>query len=676
MPPPAEFQSSPALQRRQLAQSQSSSAVSHSHHGGGQQHQQQHQLQQSRSTSAVAQQSSSSSVQQSFRQESFSRQQSSSSSFSNVTVQHKQVVDSPSPKAVAPALPAPRLPPTEPAKIATSTAAEADVLIEELMEEAKNDPSFGVLTRLSSRPGSPPAPDTEAAERGPPGGGVQVLPSIHQERADSRGPYPFIPRPFRSGADMIIRDRSEEPLDAGSRMSRTPDRHVMPSRPYRTATDFRIEDTGAKAAAYKRSQSADGRFGRNGSFSASDPKTSSFQRTPSTDNFTGEMMREVVTDVKNRSVKDLVSQLESSTKSQSDNAYIRKWGCDMISHEPRKKNVTLRWERKDMVDPQFASRLQNQYSDYGGSRNSSRARNLSEGSLSREDSPTYRSGDNSRFQMADYTADMEDLITDREHTEQDISLAAQVVEDVTDMSGSSPSKVVMWPPTTADESKAVAVNSYSNQGSDSRAQGQATVTNKTVMTGSQMAMTSSVMQMSSCEMSGTSVTERSYQVTEPVLPAVTPSAKGFIVSEAENLVKKRKNKKYMKKDKVEEMNLKNSLKCQSNNTNNSRSGPSKFARDSLIELDNQIQDIQTGFEAELESLIGQSRSSEGSVILTLSSLDIYKGIQKRKSEGFPSEKTAVGLTSLKTANSSIRRWRQAPPSRHPLPLTPHLRRNS
>ena len=80
-----------------------------------------------------------------------------------------------------------------------------------------------------------------------------------------------------------------------------------------------------------------------------------------------------------------------------------------------------------------------------------------------------------------------------------------------------------------------------------------------------------------------------------------------------------------------------SLKCQSNNTNNSRSGPSKFARDSLIELDNQIQDIQTGFEAELESLI-----------------DIYKGIQKRKSEGFPSEKTAVGLTSLKTANSSIR----------------------
>ena len=428
-----------------------------------------------------------------------------------------------------------------------------------------------------------------------------MLPSVHQERADSRGPYPFIPRPYRTGADMIIRDRSEEPLDAGSRMSRTPERHAMPTRPYRTATDFKIDDTSSRDAAYKRSQSADGRVGK--AFGVSDPKTSSFKRTSSTDNFTGEMMREVVGDKQNRSVKDLVAQLETSTKSQSENAYIRKWGCDMISREPRKKNVTLRWERKDLPDPEFASRLQNQYSEYG-SRNSSRARNLSEGSLSRDASPSRQ---DSRFQMNDYTADMDDLITDREHTEQDISLAAQEVEDE-QLYSSSPSKVVLWPPTTdsTNNTTALAVDTRGQDTTDTTAMGNATVTNNTVMNGSQMAMSSSVFQMSSCEMSGTSVTERKYQVTEPVLPAAsydgTHAAKDFIVSEAENLVKKRKTKKLMKKDKVEEMNLKNSMRSAAN----SNRGGHKYTRDSLIDLDNQIMDITTGFEAELESLIGQS----------------------------------------------------------------------
>ena len=564
-----------------MQQSQSSSAVAHH---------------QSASSSSV-QQSQSFSRQQSFStQQSFSSQQSSSFQTSNVTTAHKQVVESPAP--------APPIVSEPPAKISTSTAAEADFLIEELMEEAKNDPSFGVITRLSSRAPSPP-PDPERVERGPPGGGVQVLPSVHQERSDSRGPYPFIPRPYRTGADMIIRDRSEEPLDAGSRMSRTPERHAMPTRPYRTATDFKIDDTSSRDAAYKRSQSADGRVGK--AFGVSDPKTSSFKRTSSTDNFTGEMMREVVSDKENRSVKDLVAQLETSTKSQSENAYIRKWGCDMISREPRKKNVTLRWERKDLPDPEFASRLQNQYSEYGGSRNSSRARNLSEGSLSRDESPSRQ---DSRFQMSDYTADLDDLITDREHTEQDISLAAQEVEEVNEqLYSNSPSKVVLWPPTTDstnnNNTTAVAVDT-----TDTTAMGNnATVTNNTMMNGSQMAMSSSVFQMSSSEMSGTSVTERKYQLTEPVLPLASSSydgnhaAKDFIVSEAENLVKKRKTKKLMKKDKVEEMNLKNSMRSAANSNQGSRH---KYTRDSLIDLDNQILDITTGFEAELESLIGQS----------------------------------------------------------------------
>ena len=317
-------------------------------------------------------------------------------------------------------------------------------------------------------------------------------------------------------------------------------------------------------------------------------------------------MREVVSDKQNRSVKDLVAQLETSTKSQSENAYIRKWGCDMISREPRKKNVTLRWERKDLPDPEFASRLQNQYSEYG-SRNSSRARNLSEGSLSRDGSPSRQ---DSRFQMSDYTADLDDLITDREHTEQDISLAAHEVEDVNEqLYSNSPSKVVVWPPTTdsTNNTTAVAVDSRGQDSTDMATTGNSTVTNNTVMNGSQMAMSSSVFQMSSCEMSGTSVTERKYQVTEPVPPVASydeggHAAKDFIVTEAENLVKKRKTKKLMKKDKVEEMNLKNSMRSAAN----SNRGGHKYTRDSLIDLDNQIMDITTGFEAELESLIGQS----------------------------------------------------------------------
>ena len=95
-------------------------------------------------------------------------------------------------------------------------------------------------------------------------------------------------------------------------------------------------------------------------------------------------------------------------------------------------------------------------------------------------------------------------------------------------------------------------------------------------------------------------------MTEPVLPVAsydgTHAAKDFIVSEAENLVKKRKTKKLMKKDKVEEMNMKNSMRSAAN----SSQGRHKYTRDSLIDLDNQILDITTGFEAELESLIGQS----------------------------------------------------------------------
>merc|ERR1719341_2092462 len=94
LPPPEQFQSSPAQARRQLAQSQSSSAVVLADNGAKKS------LQQSQSSSAVAhqaassvQQSQSFSRQQSFStQQSFSSQQSSSFQTSNVTTAHKQVV--------------------------------------------------------------------------------------------------------------------------------------------------------------------------------------------------------------------------------------------------------------------------------------------------------------------------------------------------------------------------------------------------------------------------------------------------------------------------------------------------------------------------------------------------------------------------------------------------------
>ena len=60
-------------------------------------------------------------------------------------------------------------------------------------------------------------------------------------------------------------------------------------------------------------------------------------------------------------------------------------------------------------------------------------------------------------------------------------------------------------------------------------------------------------------------------------------------------------------------------------------------------------------------------------LITLSYLsDIYKGIQKRKSQGFQStEKTPEGLSTLKSTNSSIRRCRVAANPSNPSTSSPH-----
>ena len=559
----------------------------------------------SKSSSAIAIAKSSSNSSQSYRQETVTNSRSYSSSSSSKQVFHQE---SKSSNAYS------RNAVVNNGKIATSTAAEADVLIEELMEEAKNDPSFGVLDRLSSRPESAadtkpiPAPKKTSKEEKP----LQAVLPIQMSPADgdsrpgsSMGApvpdkYPFIPRPYRTAQDMIIRDKSEERTEG--RASRTPDKHSMPKRPYRTATDFKIEDT---TDAYNRSKSADGRLGK--AFKNQDPKLSSFKRTSSTENFTGEMMHEVVTDNEHKSVKDLVARLEKSTKAQSENPYIRKWGCDLISPEPRRRNVTCRYQRKQMPDPEFASKLQHQYSDYG-SRTSSRTRNLSE--TSRE-SPLPSQHLENDFQLTSYTADIDDLI-DRQHGEQDIGLICQeeganqenIQEDIRASEQSSQfvqnqevsntdadTKIVVWPPTSPSPTIPAAT--------DNSVQVSKMGNNEIQMQGS-----NSSSQQVSMQRSETFVSQQSHSVQQ------SASVKNFIVNESENIVKRRKDKKM--KSNVEDMNRIN--KEESKKTTN---GSHKYSRNSLRELDAQIMDIQTQFESELESLVGLCYKVQGRPLIGL-----------------------------------------------------------
>ena len=439
-------------------------------------------------------------------------------------------------------------------KIATTTAAEADVLIEELMEEAKLDPSFGVMPGLS-RPES-------LAGRGEGGCPQESRPG------SAATATPFVPRPHRTGQDFIIRDRSEERGQAGEAGQVVQQEHALPTRPYRTATDFKIQD---RTDAASRSRSADGR-GRK-PFKQQDPKLTNFKRTPSCENFTGEMMAEVVTDKEHRSVKDLVANLEKSTKAESENAYIRKWGCDLISPEPRRKNVTARYQRRQMPDPEFASRLQHSagYSDYG-SRSSSRARNLSGGS---------REGEQEFLQP--YTTDLEELI-DRQHGEQDIGLVCGEEQQV------GPAKVVVWPPAspTPVVPSQDTVHQQQQQLREQQLQEQQL---------QQQQLHEQYLQHQ--QLQEQQLQEQQIQIQQQLEQQQQSAVKNYIVSESENIVKKRKSKK---SSKVAEMNQRNL--DQSNGLTATNGSQYKYDRNSLRELDAQIMDIQSQFESELESLIG------------------------------------------------------------------------
>merc|ERR1711892_993389 len=143
--------------------------------------------------------------------------------------------------------------------------------------------------------------------------------------------------------------------------------------------------------------------------------------------------------------------------------------------------------------------------------------------------------------------DIDDLIVDRQHGEQDIGLAAQEVttydeNDITHGKDSIvPTRVVVWPPSESSELETSVENNYSQR------KDQKTFIEEMTLNGS------------------------------------------------ENVVKKKKNKKFTKKAKnsVEVMNMKN----------NKITASHQYNRNSLMELDAQILEIQRKFEADLDGLL-------------------------------------------------------------------------
>jgi len=152
------------------------------------------------------------------------------------------------------------------------------------------------------------------------------------------------------------------------------------------------------------------------------------QRAGSIDNLTGEMMGEIVTT--QHSVRDLVAQLESSVKAQSVNPYVRKWGCDLISPEPRRRNVTARYKKQDLPNPEFMTKLAKE--GYRGPESI----HSSQGNISRTETPLELDVD-----LSNYIADIGDIIPNEQ--------GGRGEADGRDSAG----KVVMWPP--ASDSRVV-----------------------------------------------------------------------------------------------------------------------------------------------------------------------------------------------------------------------------
>ncbi len=197
-----------------------------------------------------------------------------------------------------------------------SVAADADRLIEELMLEAERDPGLREMSGLSRRQQARTTAESVVRQKSP-----------------------MAKRPYRTQQDMIIRDDTDSGGGGHAK-------HKMFSSPYSNRS--RSADTRTQASSSSLAAAAS-RHARQASSSMSRAGASVdvMKRATSSDNLESEILGEVVNDnVRNHSVKDLVAMIEKNTNSESGNAYVRKWGCDLISPEPHTKNVTYRRERK------------------------------------------------------------------------------------------------------------------------------------------------------------------------------------------------------------------------------------------------------------------------------------------------------------------------------------------
>ena len=182
------------------------------------------------------------------------------------------------------------------ASTTTSNAVvDADKLIEELMKEAERDPALREMSGLGKM---------SAAS---------------------------------SSEKNVTRFSNQQMHHRSAETSATGDRGLLHS-------SRKAQQTSSSA---NRSKSADGR-----PYGAASNRVST-KRAPGDGLYyptTGEIMHEVVSDTDHHSVKDLVAMIEKNTRSESAHPYVRKWGCDLISPEPHTRNVTARFEKRQLVE--------------------------------------------------------------------------------------------------------------------------------------------------------------------------------------------------------------------------------------------------------------------------------------------------------------------------------------
>ena len=194
---------------------------------------------------------------------------------------------------------------------------EADTFIEQLMQEAETDPKLRELTygKNSSNHNIAAAASASGARNGHP---------------PPRGQRPQRP--------------AQEPAEVESSISRFQSGSSRSGRSaHRVQEESKMAAASAIAAAIgNRSQSADGRLKRPDIYNDATEKLLNDQVQSGTPDPNAAQNC--------KSVRDLVNMMESNIKSESLNPYVRKWGCDLISPEPHKKNVTYRREKKQLVD--------------------------------------------------------------------------------------------------------------------------------------------------------------------------------------------------------------------------------------------------------------------------------------------------------------------------------------